>query len=234
MTSDHDDTSRELRSTAGLGETDSAGDHARAEYDALYREIADNSTRIYTVLSVCVTATTVFLGYFLPQVADQPPGARESAIEGAATSADPLPFILLILVVMLILPCMLLVESSAHSTVRIAGYLAVFYEGPGKVNWQSRLQQFRVQKGGSQGRRFGFGLRSIFDGLSAVVLTCAVWSASRLWTTDAFFPTWVWFIVLCFLVGGMHFAFRTRLKRTWSNENFLELQNDWRGLAERE
>lgn len=225
---------------------DPGGDHSKAEYDALYREIADNSSRLYTVVSVCVTATTAFLGYFLKQVADKQAATAvlEHGASGGAVKdiSDPLPFIFLIVVFLVIFPCMLLVESSAHSTVRIAGYLAVFYEGPVNVMWQSRLQTFRLHKeeeqkknhNGAGGRRFGVGLRSIFDGLSAAVLICAFWSAWQLWPRSwASLTGWV-FAALCVLFTVFHLRLHLRLKRSWSNEKFSQMQLDWRVIADLE
>lgn len=194
------------------------GDLEKAQFDALYKEIADNSTRVFTVFSLCTTAVTAYLGFFL--------NSLPSAPIGEPTFAEPTPFVVLIVTCLVIFSCILLVDSSLNSTVRIAGYLAAL-ESKATFSWQGDIQRYRENK---RGRRFGVGMRSIFDALSTVVFVSAAWTAWRVWPHTLCAPVpWV-FILLLLAFAFLFLWLRARLKVTWSSERFEESHKAWKAI----
>lgn len=193
------------------------GDLKKLELDSLYKEIGDNSTRIYAVFSVCVTATTAAVGIFTKTILESPP---------AHSPGDLTPVAVLLLPAMIILPCMLLISSLLHSTVRIAGYIAVFCEEIDGPRWQTRMQQLRQFR---RPRYFSSGLNSIFNGLAIVSLACSILALVRLWGFGI--TNWLFGYAIILVISGMIFVRQgSRLRKVWSTKRFLEYQETWNDL----
>ncbi|MFT3969922.1 MAG: hypothetical protein QM695_06485 [Micropruina sp.] len=198
-----------------------AGEYRRIEFDALYKEVADNSTRIYAVFSLCVTATTAAIGILMGPLLSADP---------TIDAADVTPLAVLVLPGMIILPCMLLITGLLHSTVRIAGYIAVFIEQAGGAQWQRRLQTLRKLR---RRRYFYGGMTSIFSGLGIVTIGCSVLAAIRRWGPNLTPWMIVYLVTLAALV--VLFGFEVRgLRNVWTTERFSDYQQSWQVVKERE
>lgn len=198
-----------------------ADEYRRVELDALYKEVADNSTRIYAVFSLCVTATTAAIGILMGPLLDASP---------AIDAADLTPLAVLILPSMIVLPGMLLITGLLHSTARIAGYIAVSVEEPGGPRWQSRLQALRELR---RPRYFFGGMASVFAGLALVTVGSSALAVARRW--GAQLTPWMIVYLATLLCLGLLFVQQLRgRRRAWTTERFREHQDAWAQVLERE
>jgi hypothetical protein len=129
-------------------------DFRKAEYESLHREILDNSTKMYTVITLCVPATVALLTWVFKDEA-------QPVLVGRGWQP-----ILLLLPLAVILPSAMLVKSCLGSTARIAAYVNLKYEGEqeGEICWQKDMQRWRRKTPSSMLR----GLMSVFVVLCAV------------------------------------------------------------------
>ena len=139
--------------------TSGESDFRKAEYDNLYKEILDNSTKLYGVIAACVTVTGGLLAWiFKPDE------------KGSPLPADLHP-VLILLPLVVILPSALLVRSCLGSTARIAAYLTVKYEGKSdEISWQKDMQQWRTNHRSSMLR----GVMGVFIALMAVCIVASL------------------------------------------------------------
>lgn len=183
----------------------------KAEYDALNKEILENSTKIYLVLNFCITAAGAFLVLGLNLDPNRVPFGRRFL-----PFASLLPF-------SVILPSIILVESSFNSTVRIASFLRLEYESKGVIRWQTVVQRYRSLPGR---RRFMWGVGSVFYVLATICLASSITSLA--------------WIIQCSPIGGLYITgyvigtavlaavflmFMLRLTQTWSHDNFSEMED---------
>jgi len=191
-------------------------DFRRIEYENLYKEISDNSARIYIILNICVPSTAALLGYAFTL------DAKETPFGDAMT-----PFFLL-LPLAIILPAMVFVSSSLNSTARVASYIKVFYEDETcSISWQNRMQQLRRENkrdGRLRLRAFKGSLTSIFFILGLVSITISIVTsmyAQLDWSVYV-----VYILIVCLLLFRL-VALSKRIESKLSVENFEKLTSFW-------
>ena len=188
----------------------------KAEYEALNQEILENSNKVYLVLNICVTTTGALLVLGLGFNANNVP------------LQDQLRPYISLLPFAVILPSIILVESSLSSTVWIAGYLKVVHEKAGVVRWQTNLQKSRSKH---EHRRFLGGLSSVFFVLAVVCLATSI--TSLFWIPQSrgagVLYIWLYGITAAALLSVFGWLMR-RLYKTWSTEHFSEVAEKWKKL----
>lgn len=201
--------------------SESVDEYRKIEFDTLYKEIAENSTRIYAVFGLCVTATTAAIAILMGPLLEA---------DSTTDPGDLTPLAVLVLPAMIILPCMLLITGLLHSTVRIAGYIAVFFEQPDGARWQSRVQAIRELR---RPRYFFGGMASVFSGLALVTVGSSVLAMVRRWGPEIT-PVLLLYLV-AIAVLGVIFARQVRaLRRVWDAERFREFQQAWTEIRQAE
>jgi len=144
-------------------------DLKKAEYDALYKEIQENSAKVYQVLNISVLSTAALLSYSFSNTTRLPFGQHV------------LPFLLL-LPYLVIIPSLRLVRASLHSTVRIASYLKIYYEGVNSlIAWQTSMQLYRKKYDSSTTRPFRFGLAWVFVALCISTSSTSIITFISMW-----------------------------------------------------
>jgi len=195
---------------------------SKIEYDNLYKEILENSNKVYLVLNICVTSTAALLGYVLTLDPTRLPPKEIG-----------LPFLLL-LPFSIILPSIIFVSSSHNSTVRIATYLKVFYEEDQKdISWQRRMQKLR-EKGKSKYRVFNISLKSIFLILGFICILLSIISSFYVWSQLSKPIAFIFYVSLVLFLGYQLISLSRELERKWSAEFFAELIKFWETLKEEE
>jgi hypothetical protein len=197
----------------------------KIEYDNLYKEILENSNKVYLVLNICIPSTAALLGYIFTIDPSKLPSKELG-----------LPFLLL-LPLAVILPSMIFVSASLNSTVRIATYLRVFYEEEQiDISWQRRMQALREKddKGKLRFRIFRSSLKSIFLVLGSTCILLSI--ASSLYVRNELFNKIEFFLYvsLVLFLGLQLRALSKELEKKWSTEFFSELIRFWQTLKEEE
>ncbi len=194
----------------------------KIEYDNLYKEILENSNKVYLVLNVCVTSTAALLGYVLTLDPSKLPPKELG-----------LPFLLL-LPFSIILPSIIFVSSSHNSTVRIATYLRVFYEEDQRdISWQRRMQELR-ENGKPKYRVFNISLKSIFLVLGFICISLSIISSLYIWSQSFNRLAFILYISLVLFLGFQLISLSRELERKWSAGFFSELIKFWETLKEKE
>lgn len=199
-----------------------SNEFSKVEYDNLYKEILENSNKVYLVLNICVTSTAALLGYVLTLDPSKLPPKEIG-----------LPFLLL-LPFSIILPSIIFVSSSHNSTVRIATYLKVFYEEDQKdIAWQRRMQKLR-EKGKSKYRVFNISLKSIFLVLGFICISLSIISSFYVWSQPFNQIAFILYVSLVLFLGYQLISLSRELERKWSVDFFAELIKFWEALKEEE
>jgi len=196
------------------------------EYETLNKEIQENSAKVYQVLTFCVVGTTGLLGYFLTD--------KFNANKPELAFLTLLPNLIL-------LPSLRLIIASLHSTARIAGYLAVFYENDETdVRWQTGIQEYREKSNEPNGsdkdrprkRPFKRALQSIFGGLSSTSLGISIYFGSNSWGSQGVFYRASYLALLIILVSLLINEF-LELIREWSSKSFEIEKEYWTEYAKK-
>jgi amino acid transporter len=194
----------------------------KIEYDNLYKEILENSNKVYQVLNICVASTAALLGYVLTLDPSRLPPKEIG-----------LPFLLL-LPFSIILPSIIFVSSSHNSNVRIATYLKVFYEEDQKdISWQRRMQKLR-EKEKSKYRVFNISLKSIFLILGFICISLSIISSFYVWSQPFNQIAFILYASLVLFLGYQLISLSRELERKWSAAFFGELIKFWEALKEEE
>jgi hypothetical protein len=141
---------------------------SRSEFDALYREIQEHGTRLIQIMAFCVGGAAALLSYVFTINPQNLP------------FHDLLPPFLFFLPFMVLTPCLMLVQSSLHSTTRIAAYLIFRYEEKDcGVQWQRSVQAYRSNTGdGFRHRPFRWALVAVFGSMGTASLVASMISAT--------------------------------------------------------
>ena len=200
----------------------------KLEYEALTREILDYSGKVYQIVTLCSGGVAAILSYTL-----------NADVSKFPLGASFFPFALLILPFLVLLPSILLVESSLRTTARLAGYIAVFHEeGREGLMWQRAIQAYREDSHAKKHRSFRRALIYVFSSLASGSLACstfAVWGTPSLHATQKPFsvPFLCVFIAALVAIGIVYVLLIRRIKGVWSKRAFESEEATFRRLKRR-